>query len=216
MPLWNMIPAAISGAKAVYGLLNKPKKSDFTDNRAIDQYQNMITENRNNIEGKSLSHSMMKPAIRQSAIARERNKRGIAERLAQGQLTEGQAQAAETTSNTNVDAMLTDQQDKSTSAQIQQNQQDKSSVDKARIEIGRLKDEGRKRFEQAQAQNNAEIFGAGLDAVAGGVSAFMQNSTDEALKTFSEGALDGIDFNDSDAVSGAISKIYLYKQGLLE
>ena len=108
MPLWNLIPPAIAGAKAVYGLLNQPKKGDFENKYAIEAYQNKMTEMQNNIEGKSLAHSMARPQIRQSAINRERSKQGIEQKLATGRLSEGQAQQAQMSADTSINREVTD------------------------------------------------------------------------------------------------------------
>jgi len=179
MALWNMIPTAVS---TVYGLFNQPKESDFMPKKQISALQNMITERQNMAEGKNLAHAMSRPAIRQSAINREKSKRGLAEQVARGSISEGDAIQAGIEGDVQRDRALTDVQDRAMAQQIQQNQEGQRAIDKARTEIAGLKDQARQQFSQAKrdwwgglAQNVSQ---AGLQlgelAKSGGIEAEMK------------------------------------------
>ena len=167
--LLSMIPAV---AGLTYGAFNKPKKSDFMPSEQLEAYQNMITERQNEVEGKSLFHSLMKPAIRQSAINRERSKRDISESLSRGNMTEGQAVQAGLSSDTQINAGVTDQMDKAITQQSIQNQENTRLIDKARLEIGNLKDQASRQFKTAtqdwwgqMAQNATGVLSAGIGGI---------------------------------------------------
>jgi hypothetical protein len=205
----GLIPVALQLGKAVYTALNRPKKQNYDETQ--NALQRAINNNQSDITSKNLYNSLMNSQKSLGATQYQQMRHNVESMGARGELSEGQVAEGLLSGGAKIQENIGRASDEAMSKQIAFNQEAKSRVEQARLNLAQLRDQIRNQYSLDKQEWKNEIAGGVADTFTSGLNALVQSSQDKAIKA----VFDGVDFNnlDDNGLNAILLKLMKVKMG---
>lgn len=190
----ELIPAAITGAKALLTAFNKPKQ--IYPEETMSAINRMISNQESDIKSKTLLNTLTSAAKSQGATQYQQSQHALDILKNKGELSEGQYAKSLLDAGTDTQSVVGQQTQQAAIQQVQANKSAMQLIDNARLQLAQIKDQYRQQFRQETQQWKNELMGGALDTATSVFNGITSNIADKDMTSTINGFLNGRNYSD--------------------
>jgi len=176
--LAQMLPSAIGLGQSLYNKFNMKNPIDTSEQqRTLDRF---IANNKGDITGRTLYHTLSTPQIRQASIERQKGQRNLENLYNRGEMGVGALAQSSVNASGELGRNVADISDRAMAQQIQSNAQKQQAIQQAEMNIAQLKDSEQTGMNQMKQQTTNDIFSS-LGQLGGQFQNVLSTISDEKL-----------------------------------